>query len=96
MFKFYFNKLLSNLKLVYFLALAMTCVLNLKNVSATVSSMLECEHSVKTEVLAMFSRSIAIACLLCKITIIYKSKNDFSNYLKQIEDYEFYFPKKTY
>lgn len=94
MFQFYFNKLLSNLKLVYFLALAMTCVMNLKNASATVSSMLECEHSVKTksEVLAMFSRSIAIACLLCRITIMYKSKSDFPNYLKKIEDYKLYYP----
>lgn len=92
MFKFYFNKLLFSLKLVYFLALSMTCVMNLKNASATVCSLSECKNPVKTEVLAMFSRSIAIACLVCRITIMYKSKNDFPNYVKKVEEYELYFP----
>ncbi|XP_060880572.1 uncharacterized protein LOC132952314 [Metopolophium dirhodum] len=92
MFKFYFNKSLSSLKLVYFLALATTCVMNLKNASATICSLSECKNPVKTEVLAMFSRSIAIACLLCRITIMYKSKSDFPDYVKKVEDYELYFP----
>jgi len=92
MFKFYYNKLLSGLKLVYFLALATTCVMNIKNASATVCSLSECKNSVKTEVLAMFSRSIAIACLLCRITIMHKSKSDFPSYEKKVEDYELYFP----
>ncbi|XP_022165403.1 uncharacterized protein LOC111030288 [Myzus persicae] len=92
MFKFYFNKLLFSLKLVYFVALAMTCLMNIKNASATVCSLSECKNSVKTEVLAMFSRSIAIACLLSRITIMYKSKSDFPNYVKKVEEYELYFP----
>jgi len=40
----------------------------------------------------MFSRSIAIACLLSRITVMYKSKRDFPNYLKKVEEYELYFP----
>eukprot|EP00102_Acyrthosiphon_pisum_P022159 XP_016659369.1 PREDICTED: uncharacterized protein LOC100574450 isoform X2 [Acyrthosiphon pisum] len=94
MFKFYLNKLLSSLNLVYFLALAMTCVMNLKNASATVCSLSECKNPVKTEVLAMFSRSVAIACFICRITIMYKSKSDFPNYVKKVEDYELNFPVK--
>ncbi|KAL5234057.1 hypothetical protein ACI65C_001467 [Semiaphis heraclei] len=82
----------SSLKLVYFLALAMTCVMNIKNASATICSLSECKNSVKTEVLAMFSRSIAIACLLSRITVMYKSKSDFPNYVNKFEEYELYFP----
>lgn len=96
MFKFNFNKFVFSLKLVYFLALAMTCVMNIKNASATICSLSECKNSVKTEVLAMFSRSIAIACLLSRITVMYKSKSDFPNYVNKFEEYELYFPVNNF
>jgi len=89
---FYFNKLKSSLKLLYLLILATTCVMNYLNASHIICSLSECTNEVKTEVLAMFSRSIAIACLLSKSTIMYKSKRDFPNYLKKVEEYELYFP----
>lgn len=93
MFKFYFNKLKFYLKLVYFLILAMTCVMNCLNAPAIICSLSECKNPVKTDILAMFSRSIAITCLLSRITNIFKSKNDFPNYMKKVEEYEIYFPE---
>lgn len=95
MFKFYFNKLKFRLKLVYFLTLSMTCVMNYLNAPAIICSLSECKNPIKTDILAMFSRSIAIACLLSRITNIYKSKNDFPNYKKKVEEYELYFPENS-
>ncbi|XP_027840419.2 uncharacterized protein LOC114122062 [Aphis gossypii] len=95
MFKFYFNKLKFSLKLVYFLTLAMTCVMNYLNAPAIICSLSECKNPIKTDILAMFSRSIAIACFLSRITNIYKSKNDFPNYKKKVEKYELYFPENS-
>jgi len=67
--------------------------MNYLNAPAIICSLAECKNPIKTGILAMFSRSIAIACLLSRITNIYKSKNDFPNYKKKVEEYELYFPE---
>lgn len=92
MLNYYSKKLKFSLQLLYFLSLAITCVLNYLNAPTIICLLSECKTQVKTDILAMFSRSIAITCLIGRITIMYKNMSDFPNYLKKIEEYELHYP----
>lgn len=72
--------------------LAMTCVYSYLNSAAKVCSLVKCGDSVTTVVKAMFPQSLAIACIVSRIAIMYRSMSDFPKYKKKIEEYELYFP----
>lgn len=69
--------------------------MNYLNAPAIICPLSECKNPIKTDILAMFFRSIAIVCLLSRITNTYKSKNNFPNYKKKVEEYELYFPENS-
>lgn len=93
MIRIYFlHKLKSILEISFSIILIFTCVYNYLNAPASVCSLVKCNDSITTVVKAMFPRSIAIACLVSRIAIVYKSVRDFPQYTKKIERYELHFP----
>lgn len=95
MFTFKQNKLQSNLENILSIILVITCVYNYQNAPESVCSLVECNNSVTTVVKAMFPRSLAIACLISRVVVVYKNIRDFPTYKKIIENYEQYFPTNT-
>lgn len=96
MFKFHINKLKTNLELIYSITLVITCVYSYLNSPARVCLLVQCNDSVTTVVKAMFPQSLAIACFVSRIVIMYKSVSDFPKYKKKIEEYELYFPTTAF
>lgn len=92
MFKFYLKKLQNNIETIFSVILVLTCIYNYTNAPKIVCSLVKCNDSVTIVVKAMFPRSIAIACMMSKITTICKYLYDFPTYKKKIEQYELYFP----
>lgn len=91
--KFYLNKLQNILRIVFSIILIITCVYNYINVTNIVCSVTVCNNFRSTFVKSIFYRSIAIACTISRVTIMYKSVSGFPEYEKKIEKYELYFPK---
>lgn len=96
MFKLNFNQLQSSLEIVSSIILTITCVYNYLNALENVCSLqFLCNDTMTMAVKAMFPRSLAVACLVSRITAIYKSTSDFPNYQKKIDEYELYFPSNV-
>lgn len=92
MFKFHLNILHRSLEMAFFVFLAITCVYNYLNAPKFICLIIECNDSLATIVRCMFPQILAIACLLSRFTMVYKSTNAFIKYKKKIKDYELYFP----
>lgn len=70
----------------------MTCIYSYLNAPENVCSLAICNNSIITTAKSMFPRSLAVACLISRITAIYKSIRDFPNHKKKIKEYDIYFP----
>lgn len=92
MLKFYLSKLQNSLKIVFSIVLIMTCVYNYTNAIETVCSLTMCNGLRSGFVKTMLPRSLAIACIISRVTIMYKSIKGFPEYQKKIEKYEVCFP----
>lgn len=92
MSKFYFNKLRNYLELVFSITLILSCIYNYLNAPKNTCSLVKCNDSMTTVVKSMFPRSVALACMISKITTMYKNIKHFQIYKKKIKEYELYFP----
>lgn len=70
----------------------MSCVYNYFNTIDVICSFTLCNHYPSAYVKTIFPRSLAIACTISRVTIMYKSINGFPEYKKKIEKYEACFP----
>ncbi|XP_025202837.1 uncharacterized protein LOC112599924 [Melanaphis sacchari] len=92
MFKFYLNKLKFYLEIIVSITLSVTCIYNFLNSPTYVCFLISCNGELSTSVKSAFPRLIAIACLVSKITDMFKNLTYYPKYNKKIEEYELYFP----
>jgi len=70
----------------------MTCIYSYLSSPINICTLLNCNDSLTQSIKAMYPRSLAIACFVSKLTIVYKNIRDFCAYKKKLELYELYFP----
>jgi hypothetical protein len=92
MYKFYLNKLKIFVEIMYSVLLVISCVYTYLKAPVVIYLLSSGSNSAVLDILSMFSRSVAIVCLISRITILYKSTSDFFVYKKKIEYYELYYP----
>lgn len=92
MLNYCLNKLKMYVEMVYSVLLVISCVYTYLRAPVVIYSLSSASNSAVIGIISMFSRSIAIVCLISRITILYKSASDFIVYKKKIECYELYYP----
>lgn len=92
MLKLYFNGLVNSLKIAYSIILVVTCIYNYWNAQYIVCLMVKCKDSISTVVKSMFPRSLALVCLISRITVFFKSYSDFPTYATKVKEYDLNFP----
>lgn len=70
-------------KKLYSVLLAISCVYTYYKASVALCSIFTCASAAVTDIVSMYSRSIAFVCLISRITILYKSTSDFPMYRKK-------------
>lgn len=80
-------------KIIFSLTLIITCIFNFKNTPYYMCTTEKCLDSLSTNVKSMFSRAVAVACMIIEIKIILHNINGgFHEYEKRVGEYELYFP----
>lgn len=96
MFKSYLNKFQSGVEIISSIILIISCIHNFLNSSENVCKLVPCKDEANTVVKSMFSRSIAIACFISRIVVMYKSLDDMPKYKSNLDEYELYIPINIY
>lgn len=92
MFNFFHNKLVYNIKLVIYILVLFSCVYNYIESPRIVCLLNSCKNPTFMIMVSMFSRAVAITCMISRFTAMYKNISAIPNYKKKIKDYEVYYP----
>lgn len=94
MFKLVFIKLRDNLRNVISVALVFSCFYNYTSSMHFMCMLYQCLNATTPTMVAMFPRAVAMACIISRITDMYKSIISANcKYEKKIDDYEVYYPQ---
>lgn len=92
----YLIKLCINFEHVISVILVMSCVYNYVNSPDVMCVLEECDRTKSLTMVAMFPRAVAIACMISRLTELYKNSKELSKYRKKIEIYDVYFTTDVY
>lgn len=92
MFNFYQIQYRGHLELAISMILLLSCIYTFIELSLVTCIEENCINLTRSSIIKMFPRTVAVACVISKITSMYNNKSAFLVYEKKIERYEFYFP----
>lgn len=96
MFKLFFIKLRDNQRNVISVALMFSCFYTYTKSMHFMCMLCQCVNATTPIMVAMFPRAVAMACIISRITIIYKNViSAIFKYEKKIDNYEAYFPENV-
>jgi hypothetical protein len=92
MFKLNLIKLRNYVEIIMSTILMFSSIFCFVNAPFVVCVFDECENLSKTNILTIYPRSIAMSCLLSRITMMHKKAHSLKKYEKKIKDYEILYP----
>jgi len=92
MFNFFHNKFCSNIGLLISMFVLFSCVYNYIEAPNVMCTLNSCKNPTISTMVSMFPRAVAIACMISRITVMYKNVSVMAKYKKKIKEYEVYYP----
>lgn len=92
MFNFHRIKYRGYLELAISIILLVTCIFTFYEPSLVTCMGQKCHNIASSSIVQLFPRTVAVACMITKITNMYNDRSAFFMYEKEIERYEYYFP----
>jgi len=92
MFNFFHNKLHRNIGLLISVFVLLSCAYTYIEAPNAMCVINACKNPTMTTMVSMFPRAVAIACMISRITVMYKNVSVMAKYKKKIKEYEVYYP----